>query len=76
MSSIKPIHSGPMLPLAIMAMFAVMIPVISIANSKQKVEPTNAMVLQVPEDDPAPVRLQPTGTQKPTPTSRPVMRKY
>ncbi len=74
MASIKPIHSGPMLPLAIMALFAIMIPVISIANSNQKVEQTNAMMMRVPGNTPTPVKLQPTGTQKPTPTSRPMMR--
>lgn len=63
MSSQKPLHSGPMLPLAIMALFALMIPFFSIVNSHKSVERTNAMY--VPTATPEPVTPTPSATVRP-----------
>ncbi len=58
-----------LLPLALMALFALMIPIISIANSHQKVQDTNAM-MRIPGNTPAPVMIKdgmPSATPKVTP---------
>lgn len=71
MSSSKPLHSGPMLPLALMALFAIMIPVISIANSNQKVERTSAMNLKYQKPTPTPENVIPTIEPSPKTVVRP-----
>mgnify|MGYP000938007940 CR=1 FL=1 len=50
--SVKPLHSGPILPLAIMAIFAVMIPVISATNNARNTQAVNAMRLKLPTNEP------------------------
>ncbi len=52
MAKIQPLHSGPMMPLAIMAVFALMVPIIVVANTNQQVKTSNAMRLTVPTNEP------------------------
>lgn len=72
----KPLHHGPVLPLALAAMFALMIPVFWAANTTKEIRSSNAMRLTLPTNEPYynadenPTR--PTPTPKAVKTPRPV----
>jgi hypothetical protein len=69
----QPLHHGPILPLAIMAMFALMIPTASMLNRVQEAREANAMRLTLPTNEPVyeAVELTVEPTQSPTPTNSP-----
>lgn len=60
------LHEGPVLPLAIMAMFALMVPVFFIANRNQQIKQTNAAPIRftVPTNEPH-VQFSPIPSSKP-----------
>lgn len=58
MANYKPLHKGPIMPLAIMAMFALMIPIFTIANRNNALNSASAARMRVPRKTPTPVMLE------------------
>ncbi len=52
MAKIKPLHHGPMMPLAIMAVFALMVPILVVSNNTNEIKRSNAMRMRVPTNEP------------------------
>lgn len=67
MAKIQPLHQGPIMPLAIMAVFALMIPILFIANNNKEVQTSNAMRMTVPTNEPRYVDPGMNANMTPTP---------
>ena len=72
MAKFEPLHKGPIFPLALMAIFAVMVPLYSMTANRKTFTESNAMRLTVPTNEPR--YLGPTDsypTMSPTPKVSP-----
>lgn len=68
-------HS-PLLPLALMAMFALMIPMYVVVSSHKTSTQANAMRLKLPTNEPHYEADYPMGSTSPMPTRMPTNMKY
>lgn len=66
----RPLHQGPVLPLAIMVMFALMIPMVSMVNRPQNVSDVSAKKVTVPTNEPVYMGDE-VPFPSPTPTNSP-----